>query len=210
MSTLQELIGKDDFAAVTNNLSAEEVELITTLVYDYETFAYAIGLAAHAHRGQVRKGDPIHYFIHPLRVALAVYKWAGEYTPMVSAALLHDVVEDTDCDYWMTYDEVEDRNVMKLVQEMTEVKISGNRKLRKEYEARRLSCVSPDGQTLKCFDIIDNARSPFGDDKFAHLWLGEKAILLEHLTKADTAILAEAKNAVQTALRNLTNGEEQC
>lgn len=60
---------------------------------------HAIKLATDAHAGQVDKaGDP--YILHPLRVMLAVS------TPDERiAAVLHDVVEDTDvtCDdlYWV-------------------------------------------------------------------------------------------------------------
>ncbi len=54
------------------------------------TLEDAIALAALAHRGQVDKaGQP--YILHPLRVMLSV-----EGTEARIAAVLHDVVEDTD------------------------------------------------------------------------------------------------------------------
>lgn len=53
----------------------------------------AIQLATHYHRGQVDKaGDP--YILHPLRVMFAVEP-QGELAQIV--AVLHDVLEDTDC-----------------------------------------------------------------------------------------------------------------
>ncbi|MDR3178219.1 MAG: RelA/SpoT family protein [Campylobacteraceae bacterium] len=54
----------------------------------------AIELAVEQHEGQFRKsGEP--YVIHPLLVASIVAHYGGDET-MVIAALLHDVVEDTD------------------------------------------------------------------------------------------------------------------
>ena len=54
------------------------------------TIEDAIVLAAHAHRGQVDKSGRA-YILHPLRVMLAVTTEAER-----MAAVLHDVVEDTD------------------------------------------------------------------------------------------------------------------
>jgi HD domain len=56
----------------------------------------AVEIAARWHEGQWRKsGDP--YITHPLAVAEAAAA-AGLDCTMVCAALLHDVLEDTDCD----------------------------------------------------------------------------------------------------------------
>lgn len=54
----------------------------------------ALELSMHAHQGQVRKsGEP--YIVHPILVAAITAKIAND-EMMVQAALLHDVVEDTD------------------------------------------------------------------------------------------------------------------
>lgn len=56
----------------------------------------ARNLAHSAHSGQTDKaGNP--YVLHPLRVACDVSDRHGENHPAVIVALLHDVVEDTEC-----------------------------------------------------------------------------------------------------------------
>lgn len=54
----------------------------------------AIELSARAHHHQVRKGTEIPYIVHPLAVASLLIR-VGSPEPLVIAALLHDVVEDT-------------------------------------------------------------------------------------------------------------------
>lgn len=54
----------------------------------------AIELAARAHHQQVRKGTEIPYIVHPLAVASMLIRVNGP-EPLVIAALLHDVIEDT-------------------------------------------------------------------------------------------------------------------
>lgn len=61
---------------------------------DYDIIEKAFELSEKAHTGQKRNtGEP--YIVHPIAVALKVAEW-GLDTPTVSAALMHDVVEDTD------------------------------------------------------------------------------------------------------------------
>ena len=61
---------------------------------DYVRRAYET--AERAHAGQSRdEGFP--YIVHPLRVAISLADELGIYSPeMISAALLHDVIEDSD------------------------------------------------------------------------------------------------------------------
>jgi guanosine-3',5'-bis(diphosphate) 3'-pyrophosphohydrolase len=58
----------------------------------YET---ALKVAVKAHAGQVRKHDSIPYVYHPIMVARFVEQ-AGFHERVVAAALVHDVLEDTD------------------------------------------------------------------------------------------------------------------
>jgi (p)ppGpp synthase/HD superfamily hydrolase len=55
----------------------------------------ALAFAARAHDGQVRKGTTIAYISHPMAVASLVMEDGGDEDETI-AALLHDVVEDTD------------------------------------------------------------------------------------------------------------------
>jgi (p)ppGpp synthase/HD superfamily hydrolase len=54
----------------------------------------AIELAVRAHHYQVRKGTEIPYIVHPLAVASLLIR-VNSPEPVVIAALLHDVLEDT-------------------------------------------------------------------------------------------------------------------
>jgi (p)ppGpp synthase/HD superfamily hydrolase len=60
----------------------------------------AAAFAARRHSGQYRRDGATPYVAHPFRVAMIVRNVFGESDPVVlSAALLHDVIEDTGSDY---------------------------------------------------------------------------------------------------------------
>ena len=80
---------EDEFQALLNDYllsnHRKKVEIITK----------AYNLAYEAHKGTRRRsGEP--YIMHPLAVARIVSKEVGLGSTSISAALLHDVVEDTD------------------------------------------------------------------------------------------------------------------
>lgn len=65
----------------------------------------ALKVAAFAHRGQTRKGNPdLPYIVHPVETAMYLLK-AGEKSELIVAALLHDTLEDTD----LTPEEIENK-----------------------------------------------------------------------------------------------------
>jgi (p)ppGpp synthase/HD superfamily hydrolase len=66
----------------------QNAKVYSPMLYD------AIELSARAHHNQVRKGTEIPYIVHPLAVATLLIR-TGSPEPLVIAALLHDVVEDT-------------------------------------------------------------------------------------------------------------------
>jgi (p)ppGpp synthase/HD superfamily hydrolase len=59
----------------------------------------AVEFAEQRHAGQRRAGDHAPFLIHPLEVASMLYR-AGYPEPVVAAAVLHDVLEDTDAERW--------------------------------------------------------------------------------------------------------------
>lgn len=150
---------------------------------DQAMIARARYFAAKAHAGQKRKytGEP--YIVHPIAVADMVQRNGG--TPnMIAAALLHDVLEDTDA----TVEEVEaitNREVAMLVVELTDQYTKDfypelNRKVRKRLEAERLAKVSPEAKAIKHADMADNTATIVAHDPgFAKVYLREKAELLE-------------------------------
>jgi (p)ppGpp synthase/HD superfamily hydrolase len=89
---------------------------------------------------------------------------------ILSAAILHDVLEDTEVSEGELYqflstimDEAEAIRTTQLTVELTDIYTKTkyprwNRKKRKRKEAQRLSKVSAEAQTIKYADIIDNCK----------------------------------------------------
>lgn len=110
------------------------------------TLDKAIALAAAAHVGQVDKaGAP--YILHPLRVMLAV---EGEHAKM--AAVLHDVVEDTDVTIADLSRAGFPKPVIAAVIALT--KLPGMSRL----EAARMAAADPIARVVKLADLADNMR----------------------------------------------------
>ncbi|HXL00506.1 MAG TPA: HD domain-containing protein, partial [Dysgonamonadaceae bacterium] len=85
----EEKMINDEFQALINDYlnsnHRRKVEIITK----------AFNVAKEAHKGvRRRSGEP--YIMHPLAVARIVSREMGLGSTSISAALLHDVVEDTD------------------------------------------------------------------------------------------------------------------
>jgi guanosine-3',5'-bis(diphosphate) 3'-pyrophosphohydrolase len=124
--------------------------------------------AREAHKGQYRKFAEEPYINHPVRVMECCRKYSTA-LPVLSAALLHDVLEDTA----VTRDELSSflhrvmspadaDKTLALTIELTDVYVKENfpkwnRRKRKQMEADRLSHISAEGQTIKYADIIDNS-----------------------------------------------------
>ncbi len=158
----------------------------------------AIQFAAEAHAGQRRAGG-LPYITHPLRVMETVS--LVEHTEaMLVAAVLHDVVEDCD----VTLDQVEAEFgivVASLVEELTDEDISGNRRERLGAHNARLAEASPEAQTIKLADIIDNVRDiRTNKPEFAPKYVAEKLVQYDILTKASPAMRMRAAEALANAL----------
>ena len=147
------------------------------------TQALIYAIRAHDSIQQRRKYTDEPYVVHPIRVATIV---AGqtENADILSAALLHDVLEDVapkEPHYGpdsirITFGET----VLRLVHELTDVFTSEafpqvNRKDRKLREANRLAGISPEAQLVKLADMIDNAGTIVTEaPNFARTYLAEK------------------------------------
>ncbi len=148
--------------------------------------ARVFATAAHAAVGQRRKytGEP--YVVHPIEVSRLVDQIGGT-SEMVAAALLHDVLEDTD----VTFDVLEEEfgtSVAELVLWLTDVSKpeDGNRSTRKALDRQHSAAAPAEAQTIKVADLISNTRSIVAHDPgFAVVYLQEKRQLLGVLTKAD-------------------------
>jgi guanosine-3',5'-bis(diphosphate) 3'-pyrophosphohydrolase len=82
-------------------------------------------IAAIAHAGQKRKATDIPYLVHPAAVALILQRSGFTEEHLIAAAILHDVVEDTD---W-TFDRLKAQfpaAVLDIVDDLTERKHDEN------------------------------------------------------------------------------------
>ncbi len=160
--------------------------------------AQVYAMAAHAAVGQRRKytGEP--YIVHPAEVAKIVAGVPGATSDMVAAAWLHDVVEDTGC----TYTDIHmgfGADIATLVGWLTDVSKpeDGNRAKRKAIDRAHTAEAPAEAQTIKLADLISNSRSIMSHDpEFAKVYLEEKRLLLEVLTKGDPGLHAEASKFV--------------
>lgn len=158
----------------------------------------ALKFAKKAHEGQTRKytGEP--YVVHPIAVASIVKKVGGS-KEMITAALLHDVVED--CEVKM--EELLDlfgKEVAGLVDALTDVSTpkDGIRKERKALDRQHIGEACGKAQTIKLADLIDNTSSITRHDaNFARVYMSEKRMLLEVLTKGNDELLRQATEIVK-------------
>jgi len=153
----------------------------------------ALQFATDAHKDQMRKYTHEPYIVHPKAVADMVADTDAT-QEQVAAALLHDVVEDTQ----FTLEDIKlefGDTVADLVFWLTDVDHShGNRKQRKQKDRDRLSQAPAQAQIIKVADFIDNTKSIVEHDpKFAKLYLQEKMDMLAVLTKVkDTDLWKKA------------------
>ena len=118
----------------------------------------ALQYATQAHAGQTRSGgDP--YITHPMRVAdhIKQYKKSHNLDALISAAYLHDTVEDTDTTHEALHD-LFGGLVASLVKELTsdpeEIKKVG----KAQYLAHKMAAMSSYALVIKLADRLDNVK----------------------------------------------------
>jgi len=141
-----------------------------------------------AHKGQVRKytGNP--YIDHLAEVAGIVAAATSDHScangTEIAIAWLHDCMEDQG----VSFDELKQKfgSIVAFgVADLSDLE-TGNRGVRNAKSRARLVAAPPWVQTIKCADLISNMSSIVEHDpKFAVIYLEEKRLLLEVLTKAD-------------------------
>ncbi len=140
----------------------------------------AYRFAKHHHGDQKRKytGEP--YINHPVEVAKIVQSVTQDCN-MISAALLHDVLEDTSATRADLIEYGFGFMIADLVDQLTDVSkpSDGNRKVRKAMDRNHLAHSSNDGATIKLADLISNSKSiAEHDPEFAKVYMAEKHMLL--------------------------------
>lgn len=165
--------------------------------------------ADEAHGEQKRKYSGQRYIVHPV----AVMHICQEYTDdlaVLAAALLHDVLEDTDVSagqlkqflHTVMHAQQADKT-FRLVRDLTDAFTKAqyphlNRKKRRRKEARRLGKAAPQAQTVKYADLIDNCLDIVRHDPdFGQVFLKESRMLLDHMTSGDQRLYERAKKTVE-------------
>ncbi|WP_346316858.1 HD domain-containing protein [Chitinophaga sp. YIM B06452] len=167
-----------------------------------------------AHGSQTRKYSPERYIVHPVRVMETCREYTAD-TAILAAALLHDVVEDTPVTAQQVLqflESVMDKDTasrtLSYVTELTDVFTKAayprlNRRMRKARELERLVSTSPESQTIKYADIIDNAKDVVEHDPdFAKVFLMEYRAVLKRLDKGIDDLRVRAVSLVEEGLEN--------
>ncbi len=174
--------------------------------------------ADQAHGTQMRKYSPDRYIVHPVRV-MAIVRQYDQRLPLLAAALLHDVIEDTPVspgqmrEFLLTVmDPKHAQQTLGLVIELTDVFTKAdypqfNRRVRKDKELARVLTTSPDAQTVKYADILDNSREiAASDPNFAPRYLRECLAILERADKGHRQLRETALHTVRVALAVVGKG----
>ena len=128
---------------------------------------------------------------------------------MITAAWLHDIVEDTP----ITLDDVAREfggAVARLVDELTDVSRpdDGNRAARKAIDRAHLAAASPRAMTIKLADLTDNAGDICRHDAgFGRVYLAEMEALLALLGEGDATLMAKARGTLARWLAHVRSAQ---
>jgi (p)ppGpp synthase/HD superfamily hydrolase len=149
-----------------------------------------------AHRGQLRPTveDPnTPYIVHPVEVAGIVASVPRATSEMLMAALLHDVLEDTDAKA-VTIQRLFGDTVLNYVMHLTDYYTpenfpDQNRAIRKDKEMRRLAMTPPAVQTIKLADGLSNTPSiALNRASFMPIYGPEKRAVWNVLDRGDAVL----------------------
>lgn len=158
--------------------------------------AYRFAKLFHGDQKRKYTGEP--YINHPVEVAQIVNTVTDDCN-MICAALLHDVLEDTEATYQDFVDWGLQFVIYDLVVELTDVSKpeDGNRKARKLIDKNHLAKSSKKAATIKLADMLNNSCSIMKHDKrFAKVYMQEKSDLLKVLQHGDETLLKDAQECV--------------
>jgi hypothetical protein len=118
----------------------------------------ALQYATKAHAGQTRSGgEP--YITHPMRVAdhIKQYKQSHNLDALISAAYLHDTIEDTDTTHEALHD-LFGGLVASLVKELTSDPEQIKKVGKAQYLAHKMAAMSSYALVIKLADRLDNVK----------------------------------------------------
>lgn len=152
---------------------------------------------AHGEIGQKRKYTGEDYIVHPIAVAKIVLRYVDDENA-VAAALLHDVVEDTN----RTQDDITrdfGETISSYVEMLTDISkpSDGNRKTRKAIDCAHTAKAIPVIKTVKLADVLHNAPSIIQHNRgFAYKWMGEKVDLIEVLGEGEPELYRKVQKLI--------------
>lgn len=168
-----------------------------------------------AHGEQMRKYAPDRYMVHPVRVMQKTREYTDDIA-VLAAALLHDVLEDTQVGKQeinaFLHELLPTKSVAKavaIIEDLTDVYIKENyqklnRRERKAKELERLRNIQPDSQTVKYADILDNTLEIVEKDPaFARVYLREVKEVLKVLNQGNSHLRSLAMDAVNQGLNKV-------
>lgn len=170
----------------------------------------AFEFAKDAHGDQKRKytGDP--YISHPLNV-MQIVASVPHTEAMLAAALLHDVLEDTNASESDILEQF-GPEVLSLVKDLTDVSKpeNGNRAARKAIDRQHTANASPAAKTIKLADLMDNTYNIVAHDQaFAKVYMAEKRLLLTVLTEGDVSLWKAALHLVEMSEQALDKHDDR-
>lgn len=126
----------------------------------------ALVFAIKAHSGVERRGKDLPYIVHPME-AVAIVATMTKDQEILSAAALHDVIEDTE----YTEDDIRKEfgeRVSHLVSSETDLIVEGKSESeswreRKQYAIERLAKLDRDAKIVSLGDKLSNARAMLQD-----------------------------------------------
>jgi (p)ppGpp synthase/HD superfamily hydrolase len=188
-----------------------------------EEKAASFARAAHESINQLRRFDLQPYFEHPARVAeilrgidasseVIAAAYLHDVVEDVPLESLRDLAiaygAATVCEqFWSEVDHDSRTNKLKMIDALFGERVArlvdevtnlikpedGDRAFRKQTEMMHLAQASPEAQTIKLADLIDNSNDiEKHDPDFARNYLKDKAELLKLLTKGDKSLFRRA------------------
>ena len=145
----------------------------------------ALEFARKKHMGQMRKNNtPVEYINHPINVANLVKKYAynkENINDLVSAAYLHDTLEDTCATYaelMCNFGNV----ISNLVKELTNNEVLKKEMGKTKYLSMKMTKMSDDALIIKLCDRLDNVSSLYDTNKaFIDKYLKETISILNYI-----------------------------
>jgi hypothetical protein len=174
-----------------------------------EDYRDAARYAATAHTGQKRSGGKP-YISHPVRVANIVkkYKDSKQLNDILSAAFLHDTIEDTDTDEEQLH-KMFGALVASLVKELTSDKSEIEKLGKTEYLADKMTNMSSWALVIKLADRLDNvsdikvAKNP----EWRHRYRTETETILDRIER-DRVLSGTHKQLIELIRAKLAELDE--